>query len=50
MDYLRPAIRQRFTMHPECLRAGSRVGTARMEFRGSDGTLLSVGTAAYIVS
>jgi hypothetical protein len=29
---------------------GSRVGTARMEFRGPDGTLMSTGTGAYIVS
>lgn len=50
VDYLRPAIGERFTVHAECLRVGSRVGTARMEFRGADGTLFSVGAAAYIVS
>lgn len=50
VDYLRPAIGERFSIHAECLRVGSRVGTARMEFRGADGTLLSVGAAAYIVS
>ena len=35
---------------PEVIRIGSRVASTRMEFRGADGTLLSTGTAAYIVS
>jgi len=38
------------TCRPRCLRVGSRVGTSRMEFRGPDGTLMSAGAAAYIVS
>jgi uncharacterized protein (TIGR00369 family) len=50
IDYLRPGIGEFFTIHAECLRAGSRVGTSRMEFRGPDGTLMSAGAAAYIVS
>ncbi len=50
IDYLRPGIGEFFTIHAECLRVGSRVGTARMEFRGPDGTLMSAGAAAYIVS
>ena len=50
IDYLRPGIGEWFTVHAECLRVGSRVGTARMEFRGPDGTLMSAGAAAYIVS
>ena len=50
IDYLRPGIGEFFTLHAHCLRAGSRVGTSRMEFRGPDGTLMSVGAAAYIVS
>lgn len=50
VDYLRPGIGERFTIHAECLRVGSRVGSARMEFRGPDGTLMSSGAAAYIVS
>ena len=32
------------------LRVGSRVGTSRMDFCGPDGTLMSAGAAAYIVS
>jgi uncharacterized protein (TIGR00369 family) len=50
VDYLRPGIGEHFTIHAEALRVGSRVGTSRMEFRGPDGTLMSTGTAAYIVS
>jgi len=50
VDYLRPGIGDHFTIHAECLRVGSRVGTARMDFCGPDGTLMSAGTAAYIVS
>ncbi len=50
IDYLRPGIGEYFTIHAEALRVGSRVGTSRMEFRGPDGTLMSTGAAAYIVS
>ncbi|MFZ4479748.1 MAG: thioesterase family protein [Rhodoferax sp.] len=50
IDYLRPAISEHFVLQAEVLRLGSRVATARMEFRGADGELLSTGTAAYIVS
>jgi uncharacterized protein (TIGR00369 family) len=50
IDYLRPGIGDFFTIHAEALRVGSRVGTSRMEFRGPDGTLMSAGAAAYIMS
>ncbi len=50
VDYLRPCISSHFTLHAEVLRLGSRVATTRMEFRGSDGKLMSTGTGAYIVS
>ncbi|PUE06271.1 thioesterase [Limnohabitans sp. T6-5] len=50
VDYLRPGIGDYFDIHAQCLRVGSRVGSSRMEFMGSDGTLLSTGAAAYIVS
>lgn len=50
VDYLRPAIGERFELAAEVMRIGSRVASARMEFRGADGALLSTGTAAYIVS
>ena len=50
IDYLRPGIGEYFTIHAQCLRVGSRVGTARMDFCGPDGTMMSAGAAAYIVS
>lgn len=50
VDYLRPAIGETFLLKAEVLRLGSRVATTRMEFCGADGTLLSAGAAAYIVS
>ena len=50
VDYLRPGIGSHFTLRAEVLRLGSRVATTRMEFFGPDGTLMSAGSAAYIVS
>lgn len=50
IDYLRPAVGEWFELRAEVLRCGSRVASTRMEFLGSDGTLLSFGSAAYIVS
>lgn len=50
VDYLRPAISTHFALKAEVLRLGSRVATTRMEFRDAEGTLLSTGSAAYIVS
>ena len=50
VDYLRPGIGSHFTLRAETLRLGSRVGSTRMEFLGPDGTLLSTGAGAYIVS
>ena len=50
VDYLRPAIGEVFILKAEVLRLGSRVATTRMEFCSADGTLLSAGAAAYIVS
>ena len=50
VDYLRPAIGERFEMRAETMRLGSRVASARMEFTGPGGTLLATGSAAYIVS
>jgi len=50
IDYLRPAIGDRFELRANVLRLGSRVATARMEFLGADATLLASGAAAYIVS
>ncbi len=50
VDYLRPGIGSEFILRAEVLRLGSRVANTRMEFLGADGSLLSTGTAAYIVS
>ena len=50
IDYLRPAIGERFVMRAQVLRLGSRVASTRMEFSGTDGKLLATGAAAYIVS
>jgi uncharacterized protein (TIGR00369 family) len=50
IDYLRPAIGAHFTMRGQVLHLGSRLARSRMEFLGADGTLLSTGSAAYIVS
>ena len=50
IDYLRPGIGEYFDIHAQCLRVGSRVGSSRMEFLGPDGSLMSTGAAAYIVS
>jgi uncharacterized protein (TIGR00369 family) len=50
IDYLRPGVGAHFDLSAEVLRLGSRVGSARMEFRGADGRLLATGTGAYIVS
>jgi len=50
IDYLRPAIGERFELSAQVLRLGSRVASTRMEFSGADGKLLATGAAAYIVS
>ncbi len=50
IDYLRPGIGEHFDLQAEVLRLGSRVASTRMEFFGPEGTLLSTGSAAYIVS
>jgi len=50
VDYLRPGIGESFVLQAEVLRLGSRVASTRMSFMGTDGTLLSCGSGAYIVS
>jgi len=50
IDYLRPGIGERFELRAQVMRLGSRVASTRMEFLTADGTLLSTGSAAYIVS
>ena len=50
IDYLRPALGDRFVLRAEVLRLGSRVATTRMGFADAGGKLLATGSAAYIVS
>lgn len=50
VDYLRQALGERFVARGEVTRLGSRVATARTTFCADDGTVLSTGAAAYIVS
>jgi len=50
IDYLRPAIGERFELEAEVLRLGSRVANTRMAFHGPGGELFATGAAAYIVS
>ena len=51
IDYLRPAIGERFELTAEVIRLGSRLATTRMEFHGGkDHKLLATGAAAYILS
>jgi len=50
VDYLRPGIGTHFELRAVVMRLGSRVASTRMEFLAADGTLLSTGSAAYIVS
>ncbi|HWI84139.1 thioesterase family protein [Ramlibacter sp.] len=50
IDYLRQAISSHFDLTAQVLRLGSRVASVRMEFRDAEGSLVSTGAAAYIVS
>jgi uncharacterized protein (TIGR00369 family) len=50
VDYLRPGISEYFELHAQVMRLGSRVASTRMEFYGADGTLISTGAGAYIIS
>ena len=50
IDYLRPAVGERFALRGQVLRLGSRVATTRMEFAGADGKLLATGSSVYIVA
>ena len=50
VDFLRQGIGEVFSVQARVLRLGSRVASTRMEFLGEDGTLLTAGAAAYIVS
>lgn len=50
IDYLRPAVGERFELRAEVLRLGSRVASTRMEFLHEDGKLLATGAGAYMIA
>jgi len=50
VDYLLPCDAESIEFSAEVLRLGNRVASTRMELRGEDGKLFSVGSGAYIVS
>ena len=50
IDYLRPGVGAHFIAEAQVVRLGSRVASTRMAFHAADGSLLSTGAAAYIVS
>lgn len=50
IDYLRPGLGVQFSAQAEVMRLGSRVASTRMQFLDAEGRLLSIGSAAYIVS
>ncbi len=50
IDYLRPAVGERFSFSGEVLRLGSRIATTRMEFRDGADRLLATGSSVYIFS
>ena len=50
IDYLRPAVGERFEMRAQVLRLGSRIANTRMEFMSLDGRMFAAGTGVYIVA
>lgn len=50
VDYLRPAVSERFEAQGRVIRLGSRVANTQMEFFSAGGQLLASGAGAYIVS
>ena len=49
VDYLRPAMGERFTAQGTVLRIGRRVAVTRMEFHNQDDALLAAATGTYIL-
>lgn len=50
VDYLRPAVSERFEAMGRVIRLGSRVANTQMELFSANGQLLASGAGAYIVS
>lgn len=48
-DYLRPGLGAYFVCSAYVLRAGNKVAVSRMELVNDEGTLIAVGTGAYLV-
>lgn len=50
IDYLRPGIGSTFLAGGYILRLGNRVAVTRMELHNDEGSLIAVGTGAYLVA
>jgi uncharacterized protein (TIGR00369 family) len=50
IDYLRPAVSERFEARARVIRLGSRLANTQMEFFSDSGQLLATGSAAYIIA
>jgi len=50
VEYLRPAVSERFEAQARVIRLGSRVANTQMEFFSAHGQLLATGAGAYIIS
>jgi uncharacterized protein (TIGR00369 family) len=50
VDYLRPALGERFEAQARVIRLGSRLANTQMEFFAANGQLLATGSGAYIIS
>jgi len=48
-DYLRPGLGAHFLCSAYVLRAGNKVAVSRMELVNDEGTVIAVGTGAYLV-
>jgi uncharacterized protein (TIGR00369 family) len=49
IDFLRPGVGQEFIASATVMRAGRTVAVTRMELHNEEGTLIAVGTGAYVV-
>ncbi|MCB8943401.1 MAG: thioesterase family protein [Ardenticatenaceae bacterium] len=49
VDFLRPGVGQEFVASATVMRAGRTVAVTRMELHNEEGTLIAVGTGAYVV-
>jgi len=50
VDYLRQGIGMHFVASAEVMRLGGRVGTTQMKLVNNEGTLIAIGSAAYVLA